>query len=76
MIDVGYAGVIGADRILDGQAPYGHMPVETAGRACGPADSDGAIRDRIQTNGRCEAANAARRHLRARGLPGLRAGGR
>jgi len=49
--------VIGADRILDGQAPYGHMP-DTAGRACGPADSDGAIRDHIQTNGRCEAANA------------------
>ena len=57
VIDVGLAGVIGADRILDGQAPYGHMP-DTAGRACGPADSDGAIRDHIQTNGRCEAANA------------------
>ena len=28
VIDVGYAGVIGADRILDGQAPYGHMPVD------------------------------------------------
>ena len=28
VIDVGYAGVIGGDRILDGQAPYGHMPVE------------------------------------------------
>ena len=26
--------------------------------ACGPADSDGAIRDHIQTNGRCESANA------------------
>ena len=57
MIDVGFAGVIGADRILDHQAPYGHMP-DTAGRACGPADSDGAIRDHIQTNGRCESANA------------------
>jgi len=57
VIDVGFAGVVGADRILDGQAPYGHMP-DTAGRACGPADSDGAIRDHIQTNGRCEAANA------------------
>ena len=57
VIDVGFAGVVGADRILDHQAPYGHMP-DTAGRACGPADSDGAIRDHIQTNGRCEAANA------------------
>ena len=27
VIDVGYAGVIGADRILDGRAPYGAMPV-------------------------------------------------
>ena len=56
VIDVGYAGVIGADRILDGQAPYGHMP-DTIGRACGPADSEGNIRDRIQPNGRCESAN-------------------
>ena len=57
VIDVGYAGVIGADRILDGQAPYGHMPVEDSRRACGKADADGAIRDRIQQNGRCESAN-------------------
>jgi hypothetical protein len=57
VIDVGYAGVIGADRILDGQAPYGHMPVEEARRACGKADADGEIRDRIQQNGRCESAN-------------------
>jgi hypothetical protein len=56
VIDVGYAGVIGADRIMDGRAPYGSMPVE-AGKACGPAASDGEIRDRIQSNGRCESAN-------------------
>ena len=31
VIDVGYAGVIGGDRILHGEAPYGHMPV-AAGR--------------------------------------------
>ena len=57
VIDVGYAGVIGADRILDGQAPYGHMPVTTGRTPCGPAGSDGQIRERIQQNGRCEAAN-------------------
>ena len=57
VIDVGYAGVIGADRILDGQAPYGHMPVEESRTPCGPADSEGEIRQRIQVNGRCEAAN-------------------
>jgi hypothetical protein len=57
VIDVGYAGVIGADRILDGEAPYGHMPLRDALRACGKADADGDIRERIQTNGRCESAN-------------------
>lgn len=57
VIDVGFAGVVGADRILHGQAPYGHMPVEGDRPACGPADASGEIRERIQTNGRCEAAN-------------------
>ncbi len=57
VIDVGYAGVIGADRILDGQAPWGHMPVEEERTPCGPADAEGEIRERIQVNGRCEAAN-------------------
>lgn len=58
VIDVGYAGVIGADRILDGRAPYGHMPVQDGLTPCGPADADGEIRDRIQQNGRCESSNA------------------
>jgi hypothetical protein len=57
VIDVGYSGVIGADRIAHGQAPYGHMPVEDSLKPCGPSDSSGEIRDRIQTNGRCESAN-------------------
>jgi hypothetical protein len=57
VIDVGYAGVIGADRILDGRAPYGAMPVEDDLRPCGPEGDDGEIRDRIQSNGRCESAN-------------------
>lgn len=57
VIDVGYAGVIGAERIVHGTAPYGHMPVEADRPACGPADASGEIRQRIQTNGRCEAAN-------------------
>ena len=56
VIDVGLASVVGADRILDGQAPYGHMPVRGDRPACGRANSDGEIRERIQTNGRCEAA--------------------
>ena len=46
VIDVGYAGVIGASRILDGEAPYGHMPQSGALPACGPADADGRVRER------------------------------
>ena len=58
VIDVGYSGVIGAERIVsEGQAPWGHFPVEDSLKACGPADASGEIRDRIQTNGRCESAN-------------------
>ncbi len=65
VIDVGYAGVIGAQRIAHGQSPYGHFPVEGSLKACGPADRSGEIRERIQANGRCESANPQRRHVRA-----------
>ncbi|HUY72604.1 MAG TPA: hypothetical protein VMV08_10200 [Gaiellaceae bacterium] len=58
VIDVGLSGVIGADRIAHFQSPYGNFPVETGRPPCGPADSSGEIRDHIQTNGRCEAADA------------------
>ncbi|HZT84162.1 MAG TPA: hypothetical protein VE984_01925 [Gaiellaceae bacterium] len=63
VIDVGYSGVIGAQRIVAGQAPWGNFPVEKTApngkrlRACGPADASGEIRNWIQTNGRCESAN-------------------
>ena len=63
VIDVGYSGVIGAERIVKGQAPWGNFPVETTApngkalKACGDADTSGEIRDWIQTNGRCESAN-------------------
>lgn len=57
VIDVGYAGVVGAQRIVDqGEMPYGHMPVRE-GEECGDPDSYGDVRDRVQTNGRCESAN-------------------
>ena len=42
---------------MHGQSPYGHFPVEDPQPKCGPADSSGEVRDRIQTNGRCETAN-------------------
>ena len=58
MIDVGFSGVIGAERIATGQQPVRQLPDRGHPAACGPADSSGEIRDRIQTNGRCEAADA------------------
>jgi hypothetical protein len=57
VIDVGYAGVIGAERIASGVVPYGNYPEEDGLKPCGPADAAGEIRDRIQKNGRCESAN-------------------
>jgi hypothetical protein len=57
VIDVGYSGVIGAERITHGEAPWGNFPIEGNLKACGPADASGEIRERIQTNGRCESAN-------------------
>jgi hypothetical protein len=63
VIDVGYSGVIGAERIVKGQPPWGNFPVEKTApngkklKACGPADDSGEIRNWIQTNGRCESAN-------------------
>ena len=57
VIDVGYSGVIGAERIVHGTAPWGNFPVEHTKKSCGPADSSGEIRDWIQSNGRCESAN-------------------
>ncbi len=57
VIDVGLSGVVGADRIVHGEAPWGNFPVEDDRPACGPADANGEIRDRVQTNGRCESAD-------------------
>jgi hypothetical protein len=57
VIDVGYSGLVGAERIVHGQAPYGHFPIEDGRKPCGPADAEGEIRNRVQTNGRCESAN-------------------
>ena len=57
VIDVGLAGVNGAQRIAqDGESPYGNMP-DDVGEECGEPDSEGYVRERIQTNGRCEVAN-------------------
>jgi hypothetical protein len=58
VIDVGYSGVIGAERISHGQSPYGNFPLEDDNlKPCGPKDAEGIIHERIQTNGRCERSN-------------------
>jgi hypothetical protein len=57
VIDVGYAGVIGAHRIANGDVPWGNMPVQEDRPRCGPADASGEVRKRIQENGRCESSN-------------------
>jgi hypothetical protein len=57
VIDVGYSGVIGGQRIVNGEAPWGNFPIEGDLKACGPSDAAGETRERIQTNGRCESAN-------------------
>lgn len=57
VLDVGYAGVIGADRLASGDTPYGNFPVHDTGKPCGPAGEEGDIADWIQENGRCETAN-------------------
>jgi hypothetical protein len=55
VIDVGYAGVVGAQRIASGETPWGHFPVKTA-KPCAPADASGNYSWYIQANGRCESA--------------------
>jgi len=53
VIDVGYAGVAGADRLLHGTSPYDHMPKQT-GKPCGARYSDGSWSAYVQADGRCE----------------------
>ena len=54
ILDVGYAGVVGADRLLHGTLPYGHMPVKQ-GRQCAGHYSNGDAIGYVQsTSGRCE----------------------
>ena len=55
VIDVGYAGTVGADRVLRGQLPYGNFP-DSSGTPCGVKHLDGtssAYRQAKQ-DGRCE----------------------
>ncbi len=55
VIDVGYAGVVGADRLISGQTPYGTFP-KSGGATCGAQYSDGTSQGYLQANegDRCE----------------------
>jgi Glycosyltransferase family 87 len=53
IIDVGYAGVAGASRLLDGQIPYGHMP-RAQGTPCGGHYANGDPIGYVQADHRCE----------------------
>jgi hypothetical protein len=53
IIDVGYASVVGASRLLHGQAPYGHMP-QAHGTPCGGRYGNGDPIGYVQTDHRCE----------------------
>jgi hypothetical protein len=57
VIDVGYSGVIGADRIVHGRAPWGNFPQETINgrdlKTCSKTDTE----MRRQTDGACERVN-------------------
>lgn len=56
-LDVGFASVVGADRMLDGRNPYGTFPKPTD-KPCDIKYSDGTYRAYIQSNGACESAVA------------------
>jgi hypothetical protein len=54
ILDVGYAGVVGADLLLNGSQPYGNMPTNQ-GTACAGRYANGDPIGYVQsTSGRCE----------------------
>ena len=55
VIDVGYAGTVGADRVLRGQLPYGTFP-DSGGAPCGARHTDGTYSAyrQPQEDDRCE----------------------
>ena len=55
VIDVGYAGVVGADRLVNGDTPYGTFPTRT-GVTCGIVYSDGTSQGyrQVDRGNRCE----------------------
>ena len=77
VIDVGYAGVVGADRLISGDTPYGTFPTRT-GATCGITYADGTSQAYRQAAARqpLREPDRARRHLRPDQLRRLRAGGR
>ena len=74
VIDVGLAGVVGASRILDGEAPYGNMPQRGDLEECGP-EGRGRRRPRADPDERAlRGRDRAWRHVRAGRVRRLRSG--
>jgi hypothetical protein len=55
-LDIGYAGVIGAERLTHAEALYGNFPRKTA-EPCAPLKANGEAAAYVQANGRCESPN-------------------
>ena len=72
MIDVGYAGVIGAHRIANGQSPYGNFPVQDDRPACGARRRRGRDPQPHPDERPLRVVERARRHVRARLVPRVR----
>jgi hypothetical protein len=56
VLDVGYAGVIGAQRLTEGTSPYGNFPRSTL-RPCGELTPGAEPSAWLQDDGRCESPN-------------------
>ena len=74
VIDVGYAGVAGASRLMDGVLPYGHLPDKTSRPCAGSTRT--ATRRRISSRTGMRVADRPGRHVRPDVLPDVHPRGR
>ena len=65
VIDVGYSGVIGAERIVHGEWPYGHMPDEGDAEGVRPGRRGGRDPGAHPDERSLRVGESARRHVRA-----------
>ena len=73
VIDVGYAGTVGADRVLRGQLPYGTFPTRRRALRRHAQRRHSSAYRQAKRGRPLRVAGRQRRHLRARQLRRLRA---